>query len=94
MCADQLNLRDEIINLEKSGIDGFHIDIMDNHFVPNLALSLDTLNLIRKLTKLTIDVHLMIEYPETVIRKLVDMKISNSNQNTLFGEVQKKSKAA
>ncbi|MBR5507003.1 MAG: ribulose-phosphate 3-epimerase, partial [Clostridia bacterium] len=47
-------------------------DIMDGHFVPNLAYSPDTVKALRKVSKLVFDVHLMIEEPKKYIEKFVD----------------------
>jgi len=41
MYANLLNLAEDIYNLDRAMIDYFHIDIMDGHFVPNLALNFD-----------------------------------------------------
>ena len=41
MCANYGNLEKEVSELEKGGIDSFHIDIMDGHYVPNYAMSLN-----------------------------------------------------
>ena len=70
MCANQLNLEQHITYLEKIGIDGLHIDIMDHNFVPNLALSVDTFNQIRRITDLPMEVHLMVQKPYTIIPAL------------------------
>ncbi len=67
MCADFGHLEDEVRALEKAGIDGFHIDIMDGRYVPNFAMSLNDLRYIAGATKLPLDVHLMIEHPRTHI---------------------------
>lgn len=49
---------------------GFHVDIMDNQFVPNLAFSVDTVNAIRNETPLTLWTHLMVNNPEAYLKKL------------------------
>lgn len=67
MCADYGNLEKEVRNLEKGDIDSFHIDIMDGHYVPNYAMSLNDLRYIASATKKPLDVHLMIEHPSTHI---------------------------
>lgn len=67
--ADQLNLQREIERLEIY-VDGFHIDIMDDHFVPNLAMSIDTTNRIAGVTKKPLFVHLMVEYVEELVERL------------------------
>ena len=67
MCADFGHLRQEVRNLEKAGIDSFHIDIMDGRYVNNFAMSLYDMAAIAKGTKLPLDVHLMIEHPRNNI---------------------------
>ena len=51
----------EIFSISKAGADYIHFDIMDGHFVPNLTFGPDTVKTLRKYTKKTFDVHLMIE---------------------------------
>ena len=63
LAADFVRLDNELRRIEKAGIDFFHIDIMDGHFVPNITIGPDILRDIRKVTKLPFDVHLMIKRP-------------------------------
>lgn len=70
MCADIFNLKDTLSIIDKH-TDIYHIDIMDGHFVPNLALSFDYVKELSKHTKKPIDVHLMIEKPENHIEDLI-----------------------
>ena len=66
--ANMLNLQHEIQKLEPH-VDGFHIDIMDNHFVDNLTWGSDMVNAIAKATNKTIWVHLMVDDPLSIIEK-------------------------
>ncbi len=72
MCADYSNLGEEVKKLEEGGIDSFHIDIMDGRYVPNYAMSLNDLKYIRSATKKPLDVHLMIEHPNTNVHLFID----------------------
>lgn len=62
IAGDLLHLAEQIKQLEPY-CDGFHIDIMDHHFVPNLTWGPDFVNAIRRVTKLPLWVHLMVDNP-------------------------------
>jgi ribulose-phosphate 3-epimerase len=64
LSADFARLGDDIARVEQTGIRLLHVDVMDGHFVPNLTLGPPVVKSIRKITKLTLDVHLMIEDPD------------------------------
>ncbi len=61
MCADLCNLEADIRGLESAGIDRFHFDLMDAHFVPNMPIGLALLEQLRPKTSSAFDVHLMVE---------------------------------
>ena len=64
LSADLARLADEIEMLEEGGADWIHIDVMDGRFVPNLTFGAKVIESVRKLTKLPLDVHLMVVQPE------------------------------
>ncbi len=67
MCAGYAHLENEIKDLERGGIDSFHIDIMDGRYVPNYAMSLNDMRYIASATEKPLDVHLMVEHPNNTI---------------------------
>ena len=64
LSADFARLADEIAAAEKAGVHMLHVDVMDGHFVPNITIGSPVVASIRKVTKLPLDVHLMIEVPD------------------------------
>ena len=64
MCADLINLKDTIKTFEDKGVEYLHIDVMDGEFVPNFGLGVDYIRGLRQLTKIPLDLHLMIKDPE------------------------------
>ena len=75
MCADLLNMGRDVEKLERAGADLLHLDIMDGNFVPNLALSMELGRQIKKVTRIPLDVHLMVTNPESYQSRIHDMKI-------------------
>ncbi len=67
LSADFVNLERDIKRVEEAGADWIHIDVMDGHFVPNITIGIPVVKAIRRITKLPLDVHLMIENPEKYI---------------------------
>jgi len=67
LSADFSKLGEEIKAVTKAGADYIHIDVMDGHFVPNITIGPDVVKAIRGESKLTFDVHLMIENPEKYV---------------------------
>ncbi|MFS0915712.1 ribulose-phosphate 3-epimerase [Brevibacillus sp. 179-C 1.1 NHS] len=67
LSADFARLGEEILDVEKGGADWIHVDVMDGHFVPNITIGPLIVDAIRPVTKLPLDVHLMIEEPDRYI---------------------------
>lgn len=67
LSADFARLGDEIKDVEAGGADYIHVDVMDGHFVPNITIGPLIVEAIRPVTKLPLDVHLMIENPDQYI---------------------------
>jgi ribulose-phosphate 3-epimerase len=67
LSADFSKLGEEIQDVERGGADYIHIDVMDGHFVPNITIGPLIVEAIRPVTKLPLDVHLMIENPDQYI---------------------------
>ncbi len=72
LSADFTRLAEEIAAVEQAGADMLHIDIMDGHFVPNITFGPGMVSALRKVTKLPLDVHLMITAPESFIPRFID----------------------
>ncbi|MDX8288321.1 ribulose-phosphate 3-epimerase [Metabacillus indicus] len=67
LSADFSKLGAEIEDVERGGADYIHVDVMDGHFVPNITIGPLIVDAIRPVTKLPLDVHLMIENPDAYI---------------------------
>lgn len=83
LTADFSNLSQQIRSVELGGADWIHCDIMDGKFVPNLTFGPVVVKAIRKITKLPIDVHLMIQDPDSLIENFIQ---SGANWITVHQE--------
>jgi ribulose-phosphate 3-epimerase len=72
LSADFARLKEEITAVEAAGADWIHVDVMDGHFVPNLTIGAPVVKALRKVTKLPLDVHLMIEKPERYLQTFAE----------------------
>ncbi len=67
LSADFGRLAEEVRAVEAAGADAIHVDVMDGRFVPNITIGPPVVSAIRKVTKLPLDVHLMIVEPEKYV---------------------------
>lgn len=72
LAADFAKLGDEIAAAARGGADLIHVDVMDGHFVPNITIGPPVVRSIRKVTRLPLDVHLMITDPDRYLEAFVD----------------------
>ena len=63
LAADFSRLGDQVHDVEMGGADRIHVDVMDGHFVPNLSMGSVVVKGLRPITKLPLEVHLMVEEP-------------------------------
>jgi ribulose-phosphate 3-epimerase len=64
LSADFSRLKEEIQAVEAAGADWLHVDIMDGHFVPNITIGPAVVESVRKVTRMPLDIHLMITDPD------------------------------
>lgn len=69
LSANFVRLEEDIKAAENAGAHMLHIDVMDGHFVPNITIGCSVVEAVRKITKLPLDVHLMIEDPDKFVNE-------------------------
>jgi ribulose-phosphate 3-epimerase len=72
LAADFARLAEEVARVEEAGATLLHVDVMDGHFVPNLTLGPPVVKALEAVTRLPLDVHVMVEAPETLLPALID----------------------
>ena len=72
LSADFAQLGEAIRQAEEGGADWIHIDVMDGHFVPNLTMGPVVVEACRRVTKLPLDVHLMVERPDNLLHSFAE----------------------
>ena len=72
LSADFGKLAEEVRAVEKAGADWVHLDVMDGHFVPNITIGPKVVEAVRRITKLPLDVHLMIDQPERYLKAFIE----------------------
>lgn len=72
LSADLVRLQEQVALVEGAGADWIHVDVMDGRFVPNLTFGAGLIAALRRITRLPLDVHLMVVEPERYIAPFAD----------------------
>ncbi len=83
LSADFARLGEDVTAAEKAGADLIHVDVMDGHFVPNITIGPLVVKAVKKIAKLPLDVHLMIENPDDYVKEFAE---SGSDMVTVHAE--------
>ncbi len=72
LAADFARLGEQVAEAEKAGADRIHVDVMDGHFVPNITIGPAVVRSLRRVTRLPLEVHLMIEEPDRFLEAFTE----------------------
>jgi ribulose-phosphate 3-epimerase len=72
LSADFARLADEVARIERGGADLVHVDVMDGHFVPNITIGPPVVAALKRVTRVPLDVHLMISEPDRYLEAFAD----------------------
>src|SRR5690348_16479740 len=92
--ADFTRLKDELQAIEAAGADWLHVDVMDGAFVPNLTLGMFIVEALKKMTKLPLDCHLMMENPDRYVEQFIKagaefVTVHPESEGYIFGALDK-----
>jgi ribulose-phosphate 3-epimerase len=83
LAADFARLGEEVAQVEAAGADLLHVDVMDGHFVPNLTIGPPVIKALDAVTRLPLDVHLMVQEPDALLPAFIE-----AGSNTLSVHVE------
>src|SRR3954464_6321248 len=72
LASDFARLGEQVKEAEAAGADRIHVDVMDGHFVPNITMGPVVVRSLRKVTRLPLEVHLMIERPDDFLEAFAE----------------------
>src|SRR5262245_21716892 len=72
LAADFARLGDQVAEVERRGADRIHVDVMDGHFVPNISVGAVVVEALRPVTRLPLEIHLMIADPDAFFDEFVE----------------------
>lgn len=75
-CANYLTFGTDLKILDSVGVDWFHIDIMDGHYVPNLCLNFEHIKAVQHISDIPLDVHLMVANPFDYLERLASLQVN------------------
>ncbi len=72
LAADFARLGEQVAEAERAGADRIHVDVMDGHFVPNISMGAPIVQSLRRVTRLPLEIHLMISDPDAFLDEFVE----------------------